>query len=104
MCSHYHKNTLIYSYFISIVACRLVTSNDRETNSERNSKTTLAARQQILNKLQQRRTVFSERSVQSCYNKDSLEQQLSVMGYSPDNNDVSTEAEQSPLLRSVTGK
>jgi hypothetical protein len=27
-----------------------------------------------------------------------------VVGYSPDNNDVSTEAEESPLLRSVTGK
>jgi hypothetical protein len=26
------------------------------------------------------------------------------MGYSPDSNDVSTEAEESPLLRSVTGK
>jgi hypothetical protein len=28
----------------------------------------------------------------------------SVMGYSTDSNDVSTEAEESPLLRSVTGK
>jgi hypothetical protein len=27
-----------------------------------------------------------------------------VVGYSPDSNDVSTEAEEFPLLRSVTGK
>jgi hypothetical protein len=27
-----------------------------------------------------------------------------VVGYSPDSNNVSTEAEESPLLRSVTGK
>jgi hypothetical protein len=30
--------------------------------------------------------------------------QLTVAGYSPDSNDVSTEAEESQLLRPVTGK
>jgi hypothetical protein len=54
-----------------------------------------------------RRTVFSVWSMQRCYNQDSWSKESvdsSVVGYSPNSNDVSTEAEESPLLRPVTRK
>jgi hypothetical protein len=86
----------------SIVTCRdPLLGNSHETNNE----TTPTARQQILNKQElnyNRRTVFSTLFVPRCYKQDSRSSE-SVVGYSPDTNDVSTEAEESPLLRSIPG-
>jgi hypothetical protein len=87
----------------STVACRdWLLGNDCETNN----KTMPAARQQILNKQQlncNRGTVFSMLSASRCYKQDSWSSE-SVAGYSPDYNNVSTKAEESPSLRSVTRK
>jgi hypothetical protein len=69
--------------------------------------TTLAARQQILDKQQ-----FSYNSEERCFlcgpRQDVITRRVrsesSVVGYSPDSNDVSTEAEQTPLSEAATRK
>jgi hypothetical protein len=95
---------------VSIVACRPVT-RWRPRNKQVLTATSPRA---TIEKLLE--TVFSARSVPRRYNRDMLEviykpawelvnwSKSSVVGHSPGSNDVSTEVEESPLLRFVTGK
>jgi hypothetical protein len=100
--------TLIHTFIITnclfyIVRVDSLLGNDRKTNNE----TTLAARRQILNKQQ-----LNYNSEEQCFLSDPSRDVISrtvwssssVVEYYPAGNNMSTVAEEYPLLKTVTRK